>query len=69
MHDALAYHMEGAEKRLCLICTLYNFLTKALLTLKKEPLVYWHSSTLNMSLVVFFYKIDIKKNGKIKLIE
>lgn len=53
MHDALAYHMEGAEKHLSLISTLYNFLIKALLSLKKEPSVYWHSSTLNMNFVVF----------------
>lgn len=51
MCDALAYHMEGAEKHLSLICTLYNFLTKAWLVFKKEPSVYLHSCISNMSFV------------------
>lgn len=51
MCDALAYHMEGAEKHLSLISALYNFLTKALLIFKKEPSVYLYSYISNMSFV------------------
>lgn len=43
--------MEGAEKHLSLISTLYNFLTKVLLIFKKEPSVYLYSSISNVSFV------------------
>lgn len=49
--DALAYHMEGAEKHLSLISTLYNFLTKVLLIFKKEPSVDLYSNISNVSFV------------------
>lgn len=69
MCDALAYHMEGAEKHLNLISALYNSFKKALPKFKNQFSVYLHSSISNMSLYLSNKIIKITKNGEIKFLK